>query len=165
MANELERFWTHVDQSGGAAACWPWTSARDKDGYGIFETREKTVRATRYLMRSLGHDVSGRFVLHNCDNPSCMNPAHLRVGTARENSADMKARGRSLTGDRNPARQRPETRPRGDSHSLARLTSQQVQTIRVEYANGTTQIALARRFGVGESTIGSVVRRETWRHV
>lgn len=98
VAREEERFWGHVDKSGD---CWLWTASRNKQGYGSFtlaapkETGGRTTRAHRYAYeKTVGPIPDGLFLLHSCDNPPCVNPAHLRPGTASDNSEDASARGR-----------------------------------------------------------------------
>jgi hypothetical protein len=106
--NTPESFWRCVDKSGGPDACWPWTRARTKAGYGTTSYLGRSVYAHR-LAYSLTFgglepgDFSGRRVLlHRCDNPRCCNPAHLRLGTQAENIRDRfeKARYRAKTSKR-----------------------------------------------------------------
>lgn len=188
----IERFWSRVDQSGGPDVCWPWTAMRDKDGYGRVKVQGGTMRAHR-LARSLtdGRVPHGLLVLHACDNPPCCNPAHLRAGTDLDNKADMVARGRQTSGDLVPpenrvrgdrhwarlhperlargdksgARLHPETRARGSKSGMARLTESDIPVIFAKFAAGLSKTNIARMYGVGTSTIGSVLSRETWRHV
>lgn len=98
-----ERFDSNVDRSAGADACWPWLASRNRAGYGLFSVGK---RATRD--RSNAHRVAwvfangpipvGMWVLHKCDNPPCVNPAHLFLGTHEDNYADRHAKGRDSKG-------------------------------------------------------------------
>lgn len=92
----LGRFWHRV-QSEGAAECWEYTSPRDRGGYGLFSLAHRiTLRAHRFAYEiSTGTEIpDGLCILHSCDNPACVNPSHLRVGTRAENMRDCLARGR-----------------------------------------------------------------------
>ncbi len=94
------------------------------------------------------------FVLHSCDNPPCVNHAHLFLGTQAENIADMDAKGRS-------------NRPRlvGENHGMAKLTEAQVREIRARFADGVRRSTLARQFGVTWTTIQGILDGRLWAHL
>lgn len=94
--NGVESFWSKVHKQVG---CWEWLRGKDQDGYGIFSYRNKTVRAIRFVMEViLGHDITGLEVRHKCDNPSCVKPSHLLLGTQADNASDRETRGRGVKG-------------------------------------------------------------------
>lgn len=160
----VERFWSHVDKSGGPDACWPWTAARLKAGYGIFQA-EKTRTSHRFAWEATnGPILDGLHVLHKCDNPPCVNPVHLFLGDNKANMRDRDAKGRTLAGDAHPARTRPDYMKRGSAHWRAKLTESDVQSIRASVP-GESMASIARRYGVSPESIGDIVHRRTWRHV
>jgi hypothetical protein len=92
------RFWSKVDKSGGPDACWNWMAksrSHSGNGYGNFNYNGKAAHAHRVAWELTNGPIpNGLFGCHKCDNPLCCNPAHLFLGTAKDNSADMHAKGR-----------------------------------------------------------------------
>jgi hypothetical protein len=148
-----ERFWSRVHK---AESCWLWTGHRDKDGYGILPYDGKLLRAHRVSWELHNGPIpAGIKVLHSCDTPPCVNPAHLFAGTQRRNIEDMIAKGRGRYSDRH-----------GERNSAAKLSECDVLTIRAEYAaGGVTHADLAAGYGVCATLIGLIVRRERWGHL
>jgi hypothetical protein len=181
-ATLAERFWPKVDQSGRPDACWPWLRGRSKQGYGKFRLGgrgSQTVGAHRVAWElTHGPIPDGLWVCHRCDNPPCCNPGHLFLGTPTDNTADAFAKGRmrspfELTpperrarGLRSGAHTHPERIVRGEAQGAAKLTEPQVVEIRERYAaGGLRQVDLAAEFGVSQTLISKVVRREAWTHL
>lgn len=164
--NVEERFWSNVDRSG---ECWLYVPGPSRT-YGLFcPGHQRKVGAHRFSYElAYGPIPEGMKVCHNCpggDNPRCVNPAHLWLGTTADNNRDMHQKGRHRSGDTHPSRLRPETRPRGETHSLARLDADKVRAIRRLHADGAKGTDLAARYGVSPSTIWLVVHRKKWVHV
>lgn len=165
---ETERFWAKVNR-GGADSCWEWTASTFRDGYGQIKIRGRNLKAHRVAFW-LGHgvDPDALLVCHSCDRPSCCNPAHLFLGTPRDNTLDCKAKGRLNTaaGPLHRSRTKPESVARGERVAGAVLTADAVSEIRRLYAvGGISQQRIADRFGVTREAVSSIVRGKNWKHV
>ncbi len=107
-------------------------------------------------------DPGRQFVLHDCDNPPCCNPSHLKLGSHKDNMADMVRRGRAATGERNATHLYPE-KYRGEKNGRAKLNSEQVAAIRATFAAGNSSHGdLAQAYGVTRTMIGYIVRGDAW---
>jgi hypothetical protein len=108
-------------------------------------------------------------VLHKCDNPRCVNPSHLFLGSHKDNTQDMIRKGRrgytGVSGDSNPSRTHPECLARGSSHGMAKLSEGQVLEILKLRKVGYTQARLGKMFGVSREQIKNIVNNKQWRHV
>jgi hypothetical protein len=148
-----ERFLEKVDIRG-RNECWPWIATTNEHGYGGINAGGKNgrlLKAHRVAASLAGMAVEGQQVIHFCDNPPCCNPRHLRVGTMKDNVADMYGRDRSgLIGSRHP---------------LAKLNESSVIRILTLSAQGVSNRELARRFGVSPEMIRKIVQRISWKHV
>lgn len=147
-------FWKNVDRSEGQNACWIWKKGKDARGYGILRFRGRAYKAHRLAwILTHGEIDDDLFVCHHCDNPPCVNPGHMFIGTQSDNMRDMVSKGRH-----NP--------PRGSTNPLSKLTEKQVFTIRWLYSeNDLSQDRIAQMYQVSQVLISKVVRREIWRHV
>jgi DNA-directed RNA polymerase specialized sigma subunit len=105
-------------------------------------------------MKLFGKLPSTLQVCHSCDNPPCCNPNHLWVGTNKNNSDDMDAKGR-----------RSKIRALGINHGNAKLTDEKVRLIRIRLKNGEEQRPIAKYFGVSQITISQISRGNIWKHV
>lgn len=138
-------------KSQWVGGCLEFTGGRDKDGYGLLSVRRRNFRAHRLAYEAaFGPIPAGMLVRHKCDNPPCINPDHLEVGYEIDNSRDRVERGRSLPGSTNPS---------------ARLNEEQVREIRSQLADGVPSVTLARRYGVGQTTISRIKLGTHWRNV
>lgn len=142
------RFWSKVGRRE-PDACWPWLSKkRRRGGYGAFSLRGKSVAATHVALELSGVALpEGAIVLHKCDNPPCCNPAHLVVGTSRDNMLDMVAKGRA----------RPV---RGETHSRARLSDANVKQLCERARRGENRELLAVEFGITVGYVSTLLRGE-----
>lgn len=170
MSSHLDRVRTVLAEFAGTEGCWPWPKARTPAGYGLLAVMAAGKRRTLYAHRvayevATGEDPGQREVAHRCDNPSCVNPAHLFLATHAENMRDMREKGRSAKGvkkpigDRHWAARDPD-RVRGSNSGSAKLTDEAVAYIR---ASGETHAALGRRFGVTATAVAYVRAGKTWR--
>lgn len=145
------RFWKMVDRSGD---CWEWQGAKLK-GYG-----QLTMGNRRWLAHRLawiftnGEIPDALWVLHKCDNPPCVRPDHLFLGTQFDNMADAASKGRM-----------PGPGLCGENVATAKLTEQDVREIRALHESGMPQRAIARRFRVTRQNVRCIVRRITWKEV
>lgn len=163
-----DRFWTKVNRNGPihprlGTACWDWTAGGDQHGYGqIFVGRDvypQRMKAHRFSYElEYGPIPEGLDCLHHCDRPSCVNPAHLYAGTAKENTADSIERGR--------ASKPPTNNVKGEHNGHAQFTDAEVIALREEFdASGMKVAPFARKHGVAMVTMWNIVRRKTWKHL
>jgi hypothetical protein len=164
-----ERFWSFVDKSPGHGPngdCWIWHGGKRK-GHGAFTPRKGEMWCAHRFSYFLahGHIDQSLLVLHSCDNRPCVNPAHLRQGTQADNIRDMHKRGREASGDKHGSKTHPESRPRGEQCSYAKLTAEIVREIRSDAASGVSHAELARRYGISRPMVIFIVQRKQWAHV
>lgn len=157
-----ERFWEKVTKlSSGTVTngefCWLWTAGTNSQGYGLFN------RGTRPTVCVLAHRFSyeihrakpgKKCVLHHCDVPACVNPAHLFTGTRTDNAKDKVAKGR-------------QKGPRGEDHPKAKLTPELVREMRTEYDSGRCRNVseMHRRYKdkIGRTALRYLLERKTWK--
>jgi hypothetical protein len=154
------RFWRLVDRSPGhgpTGDCWIWNGSLRPNGYGQFCVSKGDIAyAHRYAFLLTGTSlIDGMLVCHKCDNRRCVNPNHLFLGTNRENTLDMMAKGRSKYAP-----------VRGTNHPLAKLTEDNISEIREASARGRGyRKPLIEKFGVSSQQISRIARRKAWQHL
>ena len=156
-----ERFWSKVHKTDG---CWLWTGGTHPFGYGQLNNWKCRYPGGPILLAhrlsyewAYGPIPDGVCVLHHCDNPACVRPDHLFLGTKQDNSQDMAHKNRVRGGG-----------PYGENNHKARLTDDQVREIRALYQKGSREFgstALARRYGVSQGAIWQILVGNNWKHV
>lgn len=165
----FERLISNTDKSNNPNDCWNWMKSKNGKGYGKTCSGGK-LHYTHRLSWSLvnGEIPDGLFVLHKCDNPSCINPEHLFIGTQKENLEDMIKKGRNNhpTGDRHGSKTKPEKVARGEKIFNSKLNDSLVLEIRkIKKLTGASNDAIANQYGVTPPTIRSIVNGITWTHI
>lgn len=155
----IDLFWNKVDKTD---TCWNWTAYKDRDGYGIFGIKNLgQFKAHRFSVMLKGIDIpEGYVVMHHCDNPSCVNPAHLKPATVAENNLDKKLKNR-------------QSKLKGELNAGSKLTESQVKDIRSRvivgsrrgYNNNSNIKELATEYKVCNDTIRLIAHRKIWSHI
>lgn len=141
----MKRFWDKVDKTGD---CWEWTARRDKNGYGMLGND----RAHRFSFSLANGGIpDGMQVLHHCDNPPCVNPDHLWLGTPKDNARDRNAKGRHD----------PQI---GSTNGNAKLTELEIPRIRDMIACGASNQDIGAWFGVSAGMIWHIRKGNNWAH-
>lgn len=144
------RFWAKVNKDA-PNGCWEWTAFRvPGQGYGRFgRWRGDSIGAHRFVLMLAGHTLTtADLVCHRCDNPPCVNPDHLFIGTAADNSRDMVTKGRQS---------------RGDTCHASKLNAQKVRDIRRRLELGEGAIQIAEIYGTRRGTIDKIRQGNTWK--
>jgi hypothetical protein len=138
-----ELFWSFVSKTDGG--CWIWIGGKDKDGYGIFSHRDHSYRATRLAWKLTNGPIGSQLMAcHSCDNPPCVNPSHLFLGTGKDNSNDMIKKGRYKNG-------------------RAILSREMAQSIRASFTGKYGEMArLSRQHGIAYSQMREICHGESW---
>ena len=144
-----ERFWEKVRKTN---SCWLWTGVPNKEGYGRFYVNGADVYTHRYSYQlHYGSIPDGLDVLHECDTPACVNPAHLKTGTQTDNMKDKEARGRG-------------NQPKGEQCGQAKVTEAMVQKIHADYAKGLTQKQIASTLPISQVQVSNILNGKAWKN-
>jgi hypothetical protein len=146
-----ERFWNKVCKGEEGNDCWVWLGTKTARGYGKIYDGEKMEYAHRLSWKLVNGSISDEMeVCHTCDNPMCVNPVHLFIGSHLENVRDMVAKDRGN---------------RGERHGHAKLTDEQVKFIRRLARDGLPQIWIATVFHLHVRYVWQLVHNERWKHI
>ena len=143
------RFWAKVKR-GAPNECWEWQARKLPRGYGIIGAGGKygkSLLATHVAWFLATGNIPDKFVLHHCDNPKCVNPNHLFLGTHQDNMADQKKKKRHCY---------------GENHQWAKLTAEQVKEIRKRRILGETLMDIAKDYGVTYQLISKIAKNYCW---
>ena len=142
------KFWGKVDKSG---ECWEWGGSRNDKGYGRMQINKKVYKAHRLsFFLHYGKDPGKFLVLHKCDNPSCVRPDHLSLGTNSDNMKDMTSKNRQRKGEGIP---------------WSKLKKNDVKDILILHSKGKTHREIAKKYNVSEGNVRKILRGDSWSHV
>lgn len=148
ISPNAQTFWDYVQKSDG---CWEWKGGKHSFGYGVLSVDGKSYLAHRHCYElHYGEIQDDMEVCHKCDNPSCVRPDHLFVGSHDDNMKDKVNKGRQ---------------PRGTNVSTAKLTDEKVREARKLRDDGMTFVAIGSIFGTSRKTVECAVKGITWRHI
>jgi hypothetical protein len=151
------RFWKHVNKKENDE-CWVWSAACTSHGYGIIgKTGGKRLALTHRYSYELhyGSIPEDMDICHECDNPPCVNPNHLFIGTAQDNIIDAVSKGRVI----------PPVPRLGENNNKAKLTVNQVKEIKKMLSSGVKGRDIAAEFATSEYNISDIKRGKTWSHI
>jgi len=146
----LQNFWNKVEV-GSEDSCWNWQACKTLDNYGLIKINGKMWRAHRvsWIIANEQDVPKGMLVCHHCDNPSCVNPSHLFLGTHADNMRDKNEKGRCAHN-------------RGEKGGGAKLTKEEVVEI---FYDTDTQAKIAKKHGIAQSMVHFIKTHKRWSHI
>lgn len=148
----LRTFWSNVDMSGD---CWEWKAGCFSNGYGQFRIGKKKYRTHKLIFETINGPVPlGMFVCHHCDNPKCVRPSHLFLGTPKDNSADRDEKGRGA------CNLKPQ---QGIKNGCSKLKPNQVIQIRSLFDSGAFPSQIAKAFKISKSQVRNIGHGRSWK--
>lgn len=152
----MKRFWDKVEKTD---TCWNWTAAKSAFGHGRFRMGRKLVSPHRLVYEwEHGEIPEGYDICHHCDNPSCVNPQHLFLGTRSDNMKD------AMKKNRLPQMVKILER-KGSETNNAKLTEKEVLLMRALEKKGMKTKELSKRFGITRRNVRDIIYRRTWTHI
>ncbi len=140
----IAAFWQRVKKSEG---CWEWQGCSDDEGYGLIRINKLNILTHRFAFTVANKRVPKLDVLHTCDNPKCVKPAHLWEGTRGENNTDRASKGRSAIGEK---------------HGCAKLSGTDVLTIKERIRQGESLKQISEDYPVNVAAISKIATGRTW---
>jgi hypothetical protein len=153
----IDRFESMFEKSQG---CWIWEGTVDGEGYGYLSMMNRRRRAARvsWELYNCREIPPGMIVLHSCDNPPCINPWHLSIGTQLDNMRDKVSKGRQAKGSLNGISKMPWL-VQGENNGSCKFTLEQVEEIRECLRRGEKGPALSKKFGISTSHLSNIRNR------
>lgn len=144
---------SHIDKVE-STGCWEWNKKRNASGYGVvvYQGKKTGAHCAAWTMHNGITIPIGMVIMHKCDNPPCINPIHLQLGTYRDNVLDCSKKGRRHD-------------QKGEGNSFAKLTESDVMRLRSLRSKGMSYAAISRETGINNATCRDAILGITWGHV
>ncbi len=144
---EIRRFWNNVNKTISQKGCWLWSAGTFRKGYGCFNVACKPYATHRLAWLLTYGEMPALQVLHTCDTPRCVNPAHLFLGTNQDNVDDRETKGRN----------NPQS---GEANGFCKISDKVVEQIRLLCSMGLTQREAAKRFNLSQTHVSDICSRK-----